>query len=234
MIDVVESSRRGKTQLDWLESYHNFSFGSFYDPENIHFGPIRVLNDDIVQPDSGFPKHPHNNMEIVTIVLEGELTHEDSSGGRGTITAGEIQRMTAGKGIFHSEFNNLHDKATRLLQIWFFPDQQNLTPGYDQRKYDLKETENKLYKVVGNDKESGHIFINQDAELFISNLKKDAEVKHNIKETRGVYIYLADGNITINDKQLKKGDAAKISDESALSIKAEEDSYFVLFDVPLN
>ncbi|MHB9041730.1 MAG: pirin family protein [Melioribacteraceae bacterium] len=130
MIDIKKSNERGHTQIDWLDSYHSFSFGEYYDPSNIHFGPLRVMNDDTIQPGEGFPTHPHRDMEIVTIILEGTVAHKDSTGGEGTITVNEVQRMTAGSGIYHSEFNPSDWEILKLLQIWFIPNKLGLTPSY--------------------------------------------------------------------------------------------------------
>lgn len=178
MIEIRKSNERGKTKIDWLESYHSFSFGEYYDPSNIYFGPLRVMNDDIILAGGGFPTHPHRDMEIVTIVLEGTVAHKDSTGGEGTITVNEIQRMTAGKGIQHSEFNPSDSEVLKLLQIWFIPNQQGLNPSYEQRKFSHEEKKNKLLKVVSGTKEEGIIFINQDAEIFLSDLDKGKEIKY--------------------------------------------------------
>lgn len=233
MIQIVKSEERGKTHIDWLESYHSFSFGNHYDPENIQFGPIRVLNDDIIAPGAGFPKHPHNNMEIVTIALEGELAHEDSTGGSGVISPGEVQRMTAGKGVYHSEFNNSEDQSAHIMQIWFIPDKAGYEPSYEQKTYNKNETKNSLLKLVSKKDGDGIVTINQDAELYISNLEKDNTVTHNTKDDRGIYIYLPEGNLEVNGNEISKGDAIKIMDEEKVSIKSLDNSQFILFDVSL-
>jgi len=152
MIEVKKNNERGYTKIDWLDSRHSFSFGEYYDPKNIHFGPLRVINDDIIEAGEGFPTHPHKDMEIVTIILEGTVAHKDSSGGEGTITVNEIQRMTAGKGILHSEFNASDTEILKLLQIWFIPNGQGLTPSYEQMKFSHEEKKNKLLKVVSGEK----------------------------------------------------------------------------------
>ena len=148
MIEVRKSNEHEHTKIDWLDSRHSFSFGEYYDPGNIHFGPLRVMNDDIIQPGEGFPTHPHRDMEIVTIILEGTVAHKDSTGGEGTITVNEIQRMTAGKGILHSEFNASNTEILKLLQIWLIPNKQGLMPSYEQMKFSHEEKKNKLLKVV--------------------------------------------------------------------------------------
>lgn len=234
MIEVRKSGERGKTKIDWLESYHSFSFGEYYDPSNIHFGPLRVINDDIIQAGKGFPTHPHRDMEIVTIPLEGTIAHRDSSGGNGIITVNEIQRMTAGKGIQHSEFNASDSGILKLLQIWFIPDQQGLTPSYEQKKFSHEEKRNKLLKVVSGKKEEGIIFINQDAEIFLSDLDKAKEIKHEIKENRGVYLHLIEGAVNVNGIFLLPGDAVKLVQEMSLEVNSVENSKIILFDMAMN
>jgi quercetin 2,3-dioxygenase len=234
MIEVRKSNERGRTKIDWLDSYHSFSFGDYYDPTNLHFGPLRVLNDDLIQPGGGFPTHPHKEMEIVTIVTEGTVTHKDSSGGHGTISVNEIQRMTAGRGIFHSEFNNSNFDELKLYQIWFLPNKQNLEPSYEQKKYSNADKKNKLLKVVSNRKEDGIIFINQDADIFLSDLESDTILDYNIGNNRGGYIHVIEGRIVVNGIPLANGDAVKISDEKRISIKGEEDSKIILFDLTLD
>lgn len=233
MLQIIKSETRGKTHIDWLESYHSFSFGQYYDPDNIQFGPIRVLNDDIIAPGAGFPTHPHNNMEIVTIALEGELAHEDSTGGKDVIRPGEVQRMTAGKGVYHSEYNNSKDKPAHILQIWFIPDKPGYEPSYEQRKYNPAEAENALLKLVSKKNGDGVVTINQKADLFLSHLDKGKELQYNLFDERGVYIFLIEGKLSVNEAVLNPRDALKISDEKTITIRAEEKASFILFDVPL-
>ena len=233
MIQLIKSNQRGKTHIDWLESYHSFSFGNYYDPENIQFGPIRVLNDDIIAPGAGFPTHPHNNMEIVTISLEGELAHKDSTGGEGVIRPGEVQRMTAGKGVYHSEFNNSDAKPAHILQIWFIPDKPGYEPSYEQTKYNPDEAKNSLLKLVSKKSGDGIVTINQDADLYISHLDNTKELNYKIEEGRGVYLFQFAGELSVNNKDMAKGDALKITDEKEILIKTRESSSFILFDVSL-
>jgi redox-sensitive bicupin YhaK (pirin superfamily) len=234
MIEIRKNNERGKTKIDWLESYHSFSFGEYYDPSNIHFGHLRVMNDDIIQAGEGFPTHPHRDMEIVTIVLEGTVAHKDSTGGEGTITVNEIQRMTAGKGIQHSEFNPSDSEVLKLLQIWFIPNQQGLNPSYEQRKFSHEKKKDKLLKVVSGKKEEGIIFINQDAEIFLSDLDTGKEIKYEIKENRGVYLHLIEGTINVNGISLLPGDAVKVVNEEQLLINAVKNSKIILFDFGMN
>ena len=234
MIEIRKSNERGKTKIDWLESYHSFSFGEYYDPSNIHFGPLRVMNDDTIQADGGFPTHPHRDMEIVTIVLEGTVAHKDSTGGEGTITVNEIQRMTAGKGIQHSEFNPSDEEVLKLLQIWFIPYQQGLTPSYEQKKFSHEEKKNKWLKVVSGEKAEGIIFINQDAEIFLSDLDKGKEIKYEINKNRGAYLHLIEGAVKVNGISLLPGDAVKMEDEEKVLISASTDAKIILFDMAMD
>ena len=233
MLSIIRSNQRGHTKIDWLDSYHSFSFGEYYDPSNIHFGPLRVMNHDLIQPGAGFPTHPHREMEIVTIVLEGVVAHRDSTGGHGMIGVNEIQRMTAGSGIQHSEFNPSDDIVLNLLQIWFIPNKSGLTPGYEQKKYSHEEKKNKLLKVVSGNKDEGLIFINQDADIYLSDLNKGKNVSYSAKDGRGVYLYVIKGKIVVNDAVLGTGDAVKIEETGELHIEASEDSSLILFDLTM-
>lgn len=233
MIDIRKSEERGKTKIDWLESYHSFSFGEYYDPSNIHFGPLRVMNDDTIQPGGGFPTHPHRDMEIVTIILEGTVAHKDSTGGEGKISVNEIQRMTAGKGIMHSEFNPSGSETLKLLQIWFIPNVQGLAPSYDQKKFSHQDKLNKLLKVVSGKNEEGTIFINQDAEIFLSDLAKGKELIYEINENRGAYLHLIKGAVNVKGKSLSPGDAVKIFNEPGININSVVNSKIILFDMAM-
>ena len=234
MIEIRRSNERGRTKIDWLDSYHSFSFGEYYDPTNLHFGPLRVMNDDLILPDSGFPTHPHNNMEIVTIILEGTVAHKDSSGGEGTITVNEVQRMTAGSGIRHSEFNPSAVEDLKLLQIWFIPNKPGLTPSYEQKKFSHEDKKNKLLKVVSGVKEDGVIFINQDAEIFLSDLDMGNSVEYSVAKGRGAYVHVIEGSATVNGAKLSGGDASKLTDENKISITADSDSKIILFDMTMD
>lgn len=221
------------TNIDWLKSFHSFSFGEYFNPDNINFGPLRVLNDDTILAGGGFPKHPHRDMEIVTIVTEGAVAHEDSMGHKEVIRAGEIQRMTAGAGVFHSEFNNSDYEDLKLLQIWLMPNRKGLEPSYQQIQYDPAQSRNKLLKLVSGKESGGQIFINQDADIYRSNLEEGKVLEFQIKPGRGVYIFVIEGIIEVNGKGLFRGDAAEISEENSVSIKAADHSDFIFFDLNL-
>ncbi|MCX8009899.1 MAG: pirin family protein [Ignavibacteria bacterium] len=234
MIEIRKGFERGLTKTDWLESYHSFSFNSYYDPKNTRFGSLRVLNDDIVKPGQGFGLHPHDNMEIVTYVLEGAIEHQDTTGAKAIIQADEVQRMTAGSGIYHSEYNHSKERPLRLLQVWFYPNEKNLTPSYEQRLFKKVERRNKLLLVASGEKTDTALFINQDAKMYVSNLENGNTLSFKIESDRGIYLYLADGEIGVNGIALSKGDAIKVWDENEILIKSVDNSEFVLFDVKIN
>lgn len=233
MITIRKSNTRGKTLTGWLSSYHSFSFNRYYDPEYSNFGPLVVLNDDIVQPGAGFGEHPHHNMEIVTYVLEGALEHTDSTGKREVLHAGEIGRMSAGKGIVHSEYNHSKDAIVHLLQIWFTPKENGMKPSHEQINLTKLQRTNVLLPVASDQKNNGAAFINSAATMYISHLEPSKELAHPFTAGRGGYVFVPDGAVSMNDIQLGKGDAAMLQQEDRLSIRAEQDSEIVLFDVAL-
>ncbi len=234
MVSILKSTERGKTKIDWLESYHSFSFGNYYNPNNMGFGPLRVINDDIVNPGAGFPTHPHKDMEIVTIVTQGAVAHQDSSGGNGIIRVGEVQKMSAGKGIYHSEFNASDKEILKLLQIWIIPNQTGLKPSYEEMQYSLEDKKNKLLLVASGNVNDAVIFINQDVKLYISDLEEGKQLTLPIPNNYGVYLHLIDGKLKVNNYILNSGDAIKITDEESLSIWGEQNSSFLLFVLGMN
>ena len=233
MVEVRRSADRGRTKLGWLTSYHSFSFNQYYDPEHLHFGPLRVLNDDTVMPGTGFGAHPHDNMEIVTYVLEGALKHQDSLGTSGVIRTGEVQRMTAGTGIVHSEYNASDVEPVHFLQIWFFPDQRDLTPSYEQKRFTKDQNKNLFLPVASGQRGLGGVFIHQDVTMYVSSLEASRELTHRLDNERGAYLFVADGSLRINDTSVSKGDAAKVYNEQDVSIQAIVNSEVVLFDLLL-
>lgn len=234
MLEIRKSEDRGRTKLGWLTSYHSFSFNRYYDPANVHFDPLRVLNDDIVMPGTGFGAHPHDNMEVVTYVLDGALRHQDSTGTDGVIRAGEVQRMTAGTGIEHSEYNESKAEPVHFLQVWFLPNRKGLTPSYEQKAFAKEQRKNVLLPVASGQKDQGSLFVNQDVTMYVSSLDASRKLAHEIGDRRGAYLYLVDGKISVGDVQLAKGDAVKVTQEKCIQIRAGADSEIVLFDVPLN
>lgn len=233
MVELRKSEDRGKTTLGWLTSYHSFSFNQYYDLAHVHFGPLCVLNDDTIMPGTGFGAHPHDNMEIVTYVLKGALKHQDSLGTSGIIRASEVQRMSAGTGIVHSEYNESDVELVHLLQIWFLPNKRGLTPSYEQKNFRKEQRRNFLLLVASGQKELGGVFLHQDVTMYVSNLQVSHELTHQLENDRGAYLYLADGDVRVTGTALLKGDAVKVSGEQSISIRAATDSEIVLFDVPL-
>ena len=233
MINIVKSDSRGKSETEWLESYHSFSFSEYYDEDNINFGPLRVINHDFISPSSGFPTHPHDNMEIVTYVIKGTLTHTDSMGTKKNIVKNEVQKMTAGTGLYHSEFNYSKDEPVELIQIWIIPEKQGLSPKYSQEIIPENAAKNKLYKIVSHISADGLLKINQMADIFIAELDEAKEIDYEGTTGDGTYVYLISGEINVNDTTLKQGDAAKVLNEKELKIRANVDSKVMLFNVNL-
>jgi redox-sensitive bicupin YhaK (pirin superfamily) len=231
MIRRVSAEERYNSKIDWLDTFHLFSFADYYDPENMNFGALRVFNDDTIAGESGFGAHSHRDMEIVTIMLEGELTHKDDMGNEATMKKGEVQYMSAGTGVTHSEVNLAKEK-THLYQIWIMPKQRNLKPNYDQK--DFSDSPKNELVPVASDKEMGHaIHMQADATIYRATLEKEKTLQYDIEDNRGVFIYLTEGELEINGTKLEKGDQARIENEKSLIISAHEDSQFVMIDVIL-
>jgi quercetin 2,3-dioxygenase len=230
MKSVIKSNSRGLTKIDWLTSFHSFSFGNYFNNSRISFGSLRVINDDVIEPGGGFPTHPHKNMEIITIVLEGELSHADSTGKTEIIKYGEIQKMSAGSGIFHSEFNASHQNRVHLLQIWIFPDKLNIEPSYEKIDFTPDQIKNRLLHAAGN-KPDSPVFIHQDAELLISHFDEGQTTSYTVKEGRQVHIHIIDGKVEIDDLNLTGSDAFETDDEGEITLKFAEQTRFLIFDL---
>jgi quercetin 2,3-dioxygenase len=231
MIEIVEAEKRHFSDFGWLQTYWLFSFSSYFDPHNIQFGALRVFNDDVVNPGSGFPTHPHEEMEIITIVLEGEMTHQDSMGSKAVIKAGDVQRMSAGTGLTHSEFN-LAEDPVHFYQIWIFPDEAGLEPTYDQKNYNAKEWKNRLLPVASGQNIERTVTFHTDATIYRCTLESGMEVNHKATEGRRIFIYLTEGQITANGEPLRGKDQARIDTDEPLALKAQQDSELILIDVP--
>jgi len=229
-IRIIPAEERFHSEKGGLSTYWLFSFDEYYDPANVSFGPLRVFNDDIVQPGHGFPLHPHRDMEIVTLILEGELTHEDSTGGGGTMGPGDVQRMTAGTGITHSEVNQ-GSASVHLFQLWIHPETSGLAPSYDQETVAWRDRPGQLVPVVSGRGIPGVLPIRQRATLFVSSLPPREEIEYDLEERR-VFVYLSQGRLTLNGRRLESGDQARIEGEDSLSLQAEESSELVLIDLP--
>jgi len=231
MIVHRKSGERGYFNYGWLETYHSFSFGSYHDPENMQFGPLRVLNEDFIQGGTGFETHPHKNMEIVTYVLSGTLEHKDSTGGEGLIKAGELQRMSAGSGIHHSEKNASDSEVVHLMQIWFVPEKDGIEPGYEQKEVSVGG-ENLFNPVVTKGGGDGTLKINQDITVYVGDLPAGDSGTTEIKDGRLGYLHNSlTGKISVNSIDLEPGDGLKIRGPEKLEIVAESDSRLILFDM---
>jgi hypothetical protein len=231
MITIRKSNERGYANHGWLDTYYTFSFSDYYDPQFMGFRDLRVINEDRIEPGQGFPKHGHRDMEIITYMISGELSHRDSMGNGETIHPNEVQRMTAGTGVLHSEFSSETDK-THLLQIWILPEANRLTPGYEQKKFSPGEKQGKLRLIASRGGSDGSVHINQDVRVYASILNKDEKVTHPLANGRHAWIQVITGGLDVNTTGLEPGDGAAISDESELSIRALADaSEFLLFDL---
>jgi redox-sensitive bicupin YhaK (pirin superfamily) len=229
-----KANTRGHNSFGWLNSYHSFSFGQYYHPERIHFGALRVLNDDTVKEGMGFGKHPHDNMEIISIPLYGDLHHNDSTGRNEIIRQHDVQIMSAGSGIAHSEMNANKDKEVKFLQIWVFPKEHNITPRYQQKSFKPEDRINQILTVVAPDDDHA-VWINQDAWFSLANLSKDVEKEYAIHQKgNGVYVFLIKGAATINGVSMEERDGLGISNADLLKIKADSDAEILLIDVPMN
>ena len=230
MIKIRKANERGHAEHGWLDSYHTFSFADYYDPHWMGFRSLRVINDDLVLPGMGFGTHPHRDMEIITYVLSGALEHKDSMGNGRVIRPGEVQYMAAGTGVQHSEFNPAKDEAVHLLQIWIQPDQKGVTPRYAEKSLAAAPT-GELQLVTSKTGRDGSIAIHQDADLWLARFTAGNDVTHKLAKGRHAWVHVAEGEVTVNGKTLSGGDAAAISEESALQLKATKPSQVLLFDL---
>jgi redox-sensitive bicupin YhaK (pirin superfamily) len=231
MIAFRDRMARGQSRTGWLDSRHTFSFAHYYEPEQMGFRSLRVINEDRVIPGAGFPRHGHRDMEIISYVLEGALEHKDSLGNGTVIRPGEVQRMSAGTGIEHSEFNPSKTEPSHFLQIWIIPDQTGLPPSYEQKAFPIDERRGRLKLVAAPDSRGGAVRVHQDACLFIANLESGGRVTHDIARGRGLWLQVARGIVSGNGMELREGDGAALEDEPTLAIEAETDAEILLFDL---
>ena len=231
---LFKAIERGKADYGWLKANYYFSFAQYHNPQKVHFGALRVLNDDIVAGGGGFPTHPHDNMEIVTIPHTGALAHKDSSGGNGIIKAGDVQIMSAGSGVEHSEFNESKTEALNLFQLWVFPKEKNITPRYDQRNFDVNDRKNKWQTVVSPIESDNALWINQDAKFSLATLLNgEALTFTNTFTGNGVFLVVIKGSVTINEITLNSRDAVGIYDTNSFDILATEDAELLAVEVPM-
>ena len=231
MIKLRRSSDRGHTQLDWLDSRHTFSFGDYYDPKHEGFRRLRVINEDRVVPGAGFPTHSHRDMEIITYVLEGALAHKDSTGTSSVIRPGDVQRMSAGTGISHSEYNASQAEPLHFLQIWIIPDKTGLLPGYEQRAFPVNEHQDKWILVASQDGRGGSVTVHQDVDVWAARFSPGEQSSFPLKPSRNIWTQVVRGAVTLNGTSLNAGDGAAISEEEILEIRAAEAAELLMFDL---
>ena len=232
---IIKSEERGYANHGWLKSYHTFSFANFYNPAQVNFGALRVLNDDFVAPGMGFGKHPHDNMEIVSIPLEGALEHGDSMGNTTVIRNGEVQIMTAGTGVTHSEKNNSSKDPVKFLQIWVFPNKKGLKPAYDQQFFDISERKNKWQTVVSpiESKDSG-VKINQDAWFSLTDLEEGKQLNYEIKkEGNGLWLFVLEGKVSLEKEKLNTRDSVGVWETKGISVSADQNATLLIIEVPM-
>jgi redox-sensitive bicupin YhaK (pirin superfamily) len=233
MIDVRKAESRYSADHGWLKSKFSFSFANYYDPDNMNFGPLRVFNDDVVQPQTGFGAHPHREMEIVSVVLKGALQHEDSAGNKEVIRPGEIQRMTAGTGIVHSEVNPSATEEVNFLQLWFEPEEYGLPPSYEQKAYDRDAMKNQLLPVVSKQSSEKVVHIHQDLTMYLSDLDPGKSIRFEQKPGRRIYVFVMEGELVLDgETTLSRRDAARITDQASLELSTRKGAAFMLIDLP--
>jgi quercetin 2,3-dioxygenase len=231
MITLRPARARGHKNHGWLNANHTFSFGSYYDPQHMQFRALRVMNEDFVSPGMGFGTHPHNDMEIVTYVLEGALEHKDSMGNGEVLRPGEFQRMSAGTGITHSEFNPSKDEPVHLYQIWQLPEKDGITPSYEQKRFPEEERRNQLRLVASRDQADGSLLIHSDARVYLSTIDQGRSVTHELAANRYAWLQVLRGSVTLNGQPLDTSDGAAIANETSLNIEATTDAEVMLFDL---
>lgn len=228
---VRKAEDRGHVQIDWLNSYHTFSFGSYQDPAHMGFRSLRVINDDVISPSGGFATHGHRDMEIITYILSGALEHKDSLGTGAVIYPGEVQRMTAGTGIMHSEFNHSSSEPVHLLQIWILPDTLNLTPSYEQTAFPVAERQGQLRLVASRDGRDGAVTVHQDLNLYAGLIGNTDRISYHVKPDRSVWLHVAQGEISINNLVLTAGDAIAYAGDNLLELSSQSNGEVLLFDL---
>jgi len=231
MITIRKSEDRGHFNLGWLDTYHTFSFDQYFNPAHMHFRRLRVINEDRVAPGQGFPTHSHRDMEIITYILSGALEHRDSMGNGSVIRPGDVQRMTAGSGVSHSEFNPSQSEAVHLLQIWILPNARNLPPGYEEKHFAEDERRGRLQLIASEDGRGGSVTIHQDAKVYATLLEAGQTVTQAIDPDRYAWLQVARGTIRLNEMELKQGDGAAVSKESELAIASHDQAELLLFDL---
>ena len=231
MIELIPSESRGSADHGWLKARHTFSFADYQNPERVRFGPLRVINEDRIAPGQGFGTHAHKDMEIVTYPISGAIEHKDSMGNGTVITAGEVQRMTAGSGVQHSEFNHSQTDELHLLQIWLFPEENDLEPGYEQKTFSREDKLDQLRLIASRDGRDGSVTVHQRVDLYASLLRPDNKVEHIIADSHKVFVQIISGVVTVNGQSASAGDGVQISGEDKLIIAAAVEAEFLVFDM---
>ena len=231
MIQIRKSEERGHANHGWLDSHFSFSFADYYDPKHVQFRGLRVINEDWVSAGKGFGMHPHRDMEILTWVREGKLEHADTMGNKRTIEPGELQAMSAGTGLFHSEYNPSSDKPVHLFQIWIMPEIRGVQPGYDQKTFAAEGRRDQFQLIASHDGRDGSLQMNADANFLVADLAAGKDATYPVENGRGVYVQVADGNVELNGVRLNQGDGAMVEGEAALQFKAAVDAHLLLFDL---
>jgi redox-sensitive bicupin YhaK (pirin superfamily) len=226
------SNERGYADHGWLKSYHSFSFGSYFDPQHVEFGPLRVINEDRVAAGQGFGAHGHQDMEIISYVLEGALAHKDSTGTSSVIRPGDVQRMSAGRGVQHSEFNPSADEGVHFLQIWIKPNVRGIPPSYEEKSFSVADKRGKLRLIASSDAADGSVLIHQDARVYAGLFDGDESARLEVSSGRSIYVHVARGELTANGQALKTGDALKITDGNKLTLSGGKDAEVIVFDLP--
>lgn len=232
MIQVRRSEERGHANHGWLDTQHSFSFADYYDPDYMGFGPLRVINEDKVAPAAGFPTHPHRDMEIITYILDGALEHKDSLGTGSVIRPGEVQRMSAGTGVRHSEYNPSPTKPVHLLQIWIEPDRRGVTPSYQQKAFAPESLANTMRLIASPDGHDGSITIHQDAQVYAARISDVGSVQHRLAPGRKAYVQVARGEVTLNGRPLRAGDGAALEMEAEVNLSSPSAGEVLVFDLP--
>jgi redox-sensitive bicupin YhaK (pirin superfamily) len=231
MIEVRPAGERGETRIDWLDSKHSFSFGDYHDPDNMGFGVLRVINDDRVAPSRGFGTHPHRDMEILSYVVEGELQHKDDMGNGSVIRRGDVQRMTAGTGVLHSEFNPSKVSPVHFLQIWILPEKRGLEPGYEQKAFSSSDKKGRLRLVASRDGREGSVILHQDVRVYAAELASGERTSHALAKDRAAWVQIVAGRAIINGKALGEGDGAALAEEETIELLGDADTELLLFDL---
>jgi quercetin 2,3-dioxygenase len=231
---IRRAEARGAARLGWLDSRHSFSFGDYHDPEHMGFGPLRVINEDRVAPGAGFPTHPHRDMEIISYVLEGALAHRDSTGAGALVRPGEVQRMTAGTGVRHSEFNASDRDIAHFLQIWIIPERPGLTPGYEQKRFERADMRDRLRLIAARDGREGALTVHRDVDLYAAWLAPGARVIHALAPGRAAWVQIARGEVTLNGERLVAGDGAALLDVETLELEGVAGAEALIFDLAMS